>query len=365
MSCTLCRTISCQCTDSGLAPLYFFGCRQGSRAVFQLIATFDNIRNSRNVTIHIPFGKERKHAGYLNPEQERVFTIIVSLFFGIQHSDSHQTYLGTSFIKSFYSRQFHRLCLCNLIAGTIARPHCQQRSDQSENSTDLYTGKCKLTVTFLQQEPTADTYNKHTAKHPSGQHRMEKLIDRHRRSCHRPEIYHFITHRIRIELHAYRMLHPCIRNENPPSGNGSSQACQPSRSKVKAFAYLIPSEEHDRNKRSFHKERQNTFDSKRRTENIPHKPRIITPVRTKLKLQNQPRCHTDGEVNTEKFHPKLGSPLPEFIACFIIQRLHYSHHHSQSEGERNENPVVHGCHRKLGSRPIDQRGVNTFNHNLM
>ena len=194
---------------------------------------------------------------------------------------------------------------------------------------------------------------------------MKELVDRYRRSCHRPEINHLITHCIGIELHTYRMLHPCVCYENPPSGDRSPQTSQPGRSKVEAFAHLIPSEEHDSDKRGFHKERQNTFDSKRRTENITYKPRIITPVRTKLKLQDQSCRYTNGEVDTEKFHPELGCPLPKFIACFIIQRLHYSHHHSQSEGERNENPVVHGCHRKLGSRPIDQRGVNTFNHNLM
>jgi len=119
-------TISSQRSDSGLTPLYLFGCRQSSRTVFQLIAAFDNIGNSGDIPVHIPLGKERKHTGYLNPEQERVFPIIVSLLFGVQHSYSHQTYIGSSFIKSLYSRQFHRLGLCNLIAGTIARPYSQQ-----------------------------------------------------------------------------------------------------------------------------------------------------------------------------------------------------------------------------------------------
>ena len=161
------------------------------------------------------------------------------------------------------------------------------------------------------------------------------------------------------------MLHPCVGNENPPGGNRSSQACEPGRSQVETFTYFAPPKEHDGDKCGFHKECQNTFNSQRSTEDVSYKPRIIAPVCTELKLQNQTGCHTNGKVYTEEFHPKLGSLFPKFIACFIIQRLHDSHHHCQSECERNKNPVVHGCHRKLGSRPIDQRGVNTFNHNLM
>ena len=134
---------------------------------------------------------------------------------------------------------------------------------------------------------------------------------------------------------------------------------------MKTLAHFLPAEEHHRYKRSFHEEGQNPFNSQRRTEDIAYEPRIITPIRTKFKFQNQTGCHTNGKVNTEKFHPKFGCPFPEFIACFIIQRLHYSHYHRQSERKGNKNPVVHSCHRKLGSRPIDQRGVNTFNHNLM
>ena len=49
-------TISSQRSDSGLTPLYLFGCRQSSRTVFQLIAAFDNIGNSGDISVYIPLG---------------------------------------------------------------------------------------------------------------------------------------------------------------------------------------------------------------------------------------------------------------------------------------------------------------------
>ena len=362
---TLCSTIGGQCADSRFTTFYLLGSRESLRSVFQLIPTFDDIRNARNVAVHITLGKERKHTRDFKTEEERIFSIVVSLLFRVQYSYSDKTDIRSAFIQTFHCCQFHRLCLGNLITGTIARPNRKQRCYQSEDCTNLDAGQCKLTITFLQQVPTTDTDYKNSTQHPAGQYRVEELIDCYRRGSHRPKINHLITDSVRIEFHAYRMLHPCVGNENPPGRNRSSQSRQPGGSQVETFTYFSPSEKHNRDKRSFHKECQNTFNSQRSTEDIPYKPRIIAPVRTDFKLQNQPRCHTDGKVNTEKFHPKLGSLFPKFVACFIIQRLHDSHHHCQSECEGNKNPVVHGCHRKLGSRPIDQRGVNTFNHNPM
>ena len=134
---------------------------------------------------------------------------------------------------------------------------------------------------------------------------------------------------------------------------------------MEAFAHFSPAEKHHSYKCGFHEECQNPFNCQRCSENVTNKPRIITPVCTEFKFQNQTGRYTNSEVDTEKLHPELSSLFPEFISCFIIQRLHDSHHHCQSKCKRNKNPMIHSCHRKLGSRPIDQRGVNTFNHNLM
>ena len=183
---------------------------------------------------------------------------------------------------------------------------------------------------------------------------MKKLIDRYRRKGHRPKIYHLIADTIRIELHAYRILHPGIGNKNPPGRNRSSQSGKPGRSKMKTFAYLFPSKKHDSNECGFHKESKNSFDCKWGTENVAYKPRIIAPVGSEFKLEYQTGSYSDGKVYTKKFHPKLSGILPEFLTRFVIQRFHDTHHYCQSESERNKNPMVHGGHCKLGSRPINQ-----------
>ena len=159
---------------------------------------------------------------------------------------------------------------------------------------------------------------------------MEELIDSHRRSGHRPEVNHLVTGGIGIELHTYRILHPGIRHQNPPGGDSSTKSRKPGRSQVETFAYLVPTEEHHSNERGFHKECQNTFDSKRRTEDVAHEPTVITPVRTEFKLQNQSRCHTYGKVDAEEFHPELGSMFPELVTRTVVHRFHDAHNYRQS-----------------------------------
>ena len=68
---------------------------------------------------------------------------------------------------------------------------------------------------------------------------------------------------------------------------------------MELLAHLVPAKEHDRNESSLHKEGQNAFDSKRRPEDIAHKPAVIAPVGSELKLQNQSRRHAYGKVDTE------------------------------------------------------------------
>ena len=191
---------------------------------------------------------------------------------------------------------------------------------------------------------------------------MKELIDSHRRKRNSHKVDHLVAYGVRIELHAYRMLHPRIGNQNPPGRNRSSQAREPGWNEVESLAHLVPSKEHDSNKRGLHKESQNTFNCKRCTENIAYKPGIVTPIGSELKLQDQPGGHSHGKIDTEKFHPEFSRSFPEFIACFIIKGLHNGHNNRQTKRERYEDPVIHGCQSKLGSRPVNQWSVNTFNH---
>ena len=99
---------------------------------------------------------------------------------------------------------------------------------------------------------------------------------------------------------------------------------------MEAFAHLVPTEEHHRNERGFHKECQDAFDSQWRTEDVAHKPAVIAPVRTEFKLQNQSRSHTYGEVDAEELHPELGCMFPKLVTRTVVHRFHDAHNHRQS-----------------------------------
>ena len=131
---------------------------------------------------------------------------------------------------------------------------------------------------------------------------------------------------------------------------------------MKAFAHLVPTKEHHCNERGLHEECQNAFDGKRCTEDVAHKPAIITPVRTKLELQNQPRSHTYGKVDSEKFHPELGCVFPKLITRTVIRRFHDAHNNRQSQSQRYKNPMIDSSQGELRSRPVNQGSVNVFKH---
>ena len=133
---------------------------------------------------------------------------------------------------------------------------------------------------------------------------------------------------------------------------------------MKAFAYLVPAKEHDCDECSLHEERQDAFDGQRRTEDIAHEPGVIAPVGPELEFQNQAGSHTDSEIDPEDLHPELGGLLPEHIACLYVNGLHDTHDHGQAQCQGDKEPMVHGRHRELRPRPINQTRGNLFNHSI-
>ena len=98
---------------------------------------------------------------------------------------------------------------------------------------------------------------------------------------------------------------------------------------METFAYLIPTEEHHSNERGFHKECQNTFDGKRRTEDVAHEPAVITPVRTNSNSRISPVA-TPGKVDAESFIQNLAVYVPELVTRTVIHRFHDAHNYRQS-----------------------------------
>src|SRR5690554_7067735 len=134
---------------------------------------------------------------------------------------------------------------------------------------------------------------------------MQKFIDRGFGKQNRPKVDHLISDRVGIEHGAYRILHPGIGHQNPYSGKTGAYRRQPGGGEVKALAYLVPAKEHNGNEGAFQKKGHNAFNCQRSAKNISNKPRVIAPVGAELKLKNDARGYSNGEVDAEEFHPEL------------------------------------------------------------
>ena len=79
----------------------------------------------------------------------------------------------------------------------------------------------------------------------------------------------------------------------------------------------IPSQDKNGQEARFEEESKNTLGGQRRSEDIPHKTRVLGPVRAKLEFHNDAGCHSNREA-------------PVFLYFVIIQKM--SH----------ESPIVNG-----------------------
>ena len=158
-----------------------------------------------------------------------------------------------------------------------------------------------------------------------------------------------MTHSVRIEFHAYRMLHPRVGDEDPNRRNTCPDTRHPGSQQVCLLTHLVPTEEHHGKEGCFHEEGQDTFDSQWRTEDVAHEPRVVAPIGTEFEFKDDARSDTHGKINGEEFHPELGCPFPELVFLDDIKGLHGCHDHCQTEGQRDENPMVTGRQSKLRS----------------
>ena len=159
---------------------YLLGCRKGNRPFTGFITTFDQVGDTRDISIRITLGKEGQQFRDLDIEKERIYIIRITCLGGVQQSDGDQPRPVTPFVQAFHGGQLHRLLLGYLISGTVTRPYDKYGCGKSENGTDLDTFERELRRPLFQQEPTADT--DHEDSHdPPGEHGMEEFVDGDRR----------------------------------------------------------------------------------------------------------------------------------------------------------------------------------------
>ena len=126
---------------------------------------------------------------------------------------------------------------------------------------------------------------------------------------------------------------------------------------MEASADFVPTKEHDCNEGGLHKEGDNALNSKRCAKYITDKPRIITPVRTKLKFKYQPCGHTNGKIDTKEFHPKLSRAFPELVFLDIVEGFHDAHNQGKTQRKWHKQPMITGGKCKLRPGPVDGAGI--------
>ena len=283
---------------------------------------------------------------------------VVRSQYGQQARDFHsrnngKRYAGTSLFQTFGRSQLHRLVLTDMDTGSVATEHqhaCAQDANHS-GYPDACQGKTDMAL--AQQIPRTDAYHEDRSGHPTAGDGVQELHHSYRIKYQCPEVDHFVTNRVGIELHAYRMLHPGIGHQDPHRRNAGTDTCHPSCQQVGTLAHLVPPKEHDCEEGRLHEKGQNPLDGKRRTENVAHKPRIIAPVGSELEFQNDTSGDTYRKINGEELHPELGRTLPELVFLDDIEGFHGSHNHRQPQRKRDENPMVTSGKSKLRSRPVD------------
>ena len=182
---------------------------------------------------------------------------------------------------------------------------------------------------------------------------MGKLVDGEWRECHIQERGHLEAHGVGIEFLTYRILHPGVGYENPPGRNGGTKSREPGGGKVEAPAHLIPAEEHHGHEGALHEECQDAFDGEGSAEYVAHEPGVIAPVGAEFKLQDDACGNAHGEVDAKEFLPETGYVLPERLVGAVVACFGDAHDYCQSQGERDEQPMVDGRECELRPRPVD------------
>ena len=245
-----------------------------------------------------------------------------------------------------------------------------QRGDETHDGTNLDALDGQFRLAFLHEIPAGNGHHEDGSDDPCRDDRVAELVDGKRREGYVEERYHLVAHGVRIELATNGILHPCIGHQNPPGGNRCAQACEPCGGEMEAGRDLLPAEEHHGHEGGLHKECHDALDGQWRAEDIAYEPRVVRPVGAEFKLKDDTCGNTHGEIDAEEFLPELCAVAPKSvdgivdncsfrtIELAIPNGLADTHDDSQSESQRNEQPMVDGCQCELCSCPVDGASVD-------
>ena len=140
---------------------------------------------------------------------------------------------------------------------------------------------------------------------------MAELHHGKRRQCHIDKRKHLITHGVGIEFTAYRTLHPGICHQNPPCRDGCTKPRQPCGGEMESTRDFVPTKIHHCHKGALHEKSDNALYGQRCTEDVANEPRIVAPVGSKLKFEDDTCRYTHSEIDSEKLLPEFSRTFPE------------------------------------------------------
>jgi hypothetical protein len=112
-------------------------------------------------------------------------------------------------------------------------------------------------------------------------------------------------------------------------------------------AQLAPAEDPQPDEHRFHEEREQALHRERRAEYVADEPGVGRPVHSELEFLHNSRDYANSKVDQEKLteelrHPQVGGVLLDEPRC-----LHTRDQDHQTDGQRDEQEVVHGGNAEL------------------
>ena len=148
------------------------------------------------------------------------------------------------------------------------------------------------------------------------------------------------------------MLHESIRRQDEIGREQRSSRRDPDGGKVQFLRDAIPAKDPNPQECALQEECNQTFHSKRRSENISHEAAIGRPVHTKLELLNNPSYNADSEVNKEELSKEFcGAKILIFIGS-IPSGLQPGDEKTRADSDWNEDEVINGGDTELPSGKV-------------
>ena len=169
---------------------------------------------------------EGEEARSLDAEEVRGLTIIGKLLVGIEQADDTEAdtfailsaaFAGalTRVIDGLHGGELHGLVGGDIDSRAVTRHSRQQSCYETEGSDDLEVATSELYIVLTQEVESTDSEGEEGPQRPGRGHRVKELHDRRGGEGYGPEVVHLIAHRLGVEDHPLRVLHPSVGNEDP------------------------------------------------------------------------------------------------------------------------------------------------------